>query len=377
MVTKARPNKSPRFGLLRGARGWYKHVPGKGTQYVCSTSIAPTGEMADAEWIARFPKLAEIRVVAVGSMTVEDVLDAWLNDPHMETLSPHTTSFYRWVAKRFAEVVGKHTLAGRLTISHARAYANAIGDVAPTTRKNRLVYAKQAMEWAAKHGYVTPDFWGDAFEPPSKKAHRDANTVRQATKGSREFTPDELQTLIDKADKVTSHYPLKLWTLLGINGGLGQSDIDAMTRHHIEGDRLVFPRPKTGIKRIIPLWPETAAALNAWLAKVPPERDKLFTSVTGKELHGAKTLNIVTKEFKRLCDALGVKAKGHYSLRRTFRTIADELPDQHAVDLIMGHEPQITGRSYVQSVNHARLVAVTDHVRNVVMKPSTADGSAG
>jgi ribosomal protein S14 len=58
-----------------------------------------------------------------------------------------------------------------------------------------------------------------------------------------------------------------------------------------------------------------------------------------------------------------VMPRGFYTLRRTFRTIADESGDQHAVHLIMGHTlPGMSG-VYVQRISSDRLRTVTEYVR--------------
>jgi hypothetical protein len=43
-----------------------------------------------------------------------------------------------------------------------------------------------------------------------------------------------------------------------------------------------FPRPKTGIPRRCPLWPETAAAIRELLAKRPAPRGTLVELADGK-----------------------------------------------------------------------------------------------
>jgi integrase len=54
---------------------------------------------------------------------------------------------------------------------------------------------------------------------------------------------------------------------------------------------------------------------------------------------------------------------GFYTLRHTFRTIADEAKDQPAADFIMGHEVAHMSSVYRETISDERLKAVTDHVR--------------
>ena len=68
----------------------------------------------------------------------------------------------------------------------------------------------------------------------------------------------------------------------------------------------------------------------------------------------------------------GRKGLGFYTLRHTFRTVADEAKDQPAADYIMGHEvPHMSG-VYRETISDARLRAVADHVRAWLFSLSAA-----
>jgi integrase len=59
----------------------------------------------------------------------------------------------------------------------------------------------------------------------------------------------------------------------------------------------------------------------------------------------------------------GRKRLGFYTLRHTFRTVADESKDQPAVDFIMGHVVPHMSAVYRETISDARLRGVADHVR--------------
>ena len=75
----------------------------------------------------------------------------------------------------------------------------------------------------------------------------------------------------------------------------------------------------------------------------------------------------LAKEFGKLLRALQINGRtglGFYTLRHTFRTVADESKDQPAVDFIMGHEIPHMSAVYRETISDARLKAVTDYVHN-------------
>jgi integrase len=71
--------------------------------------------------------------------------------------------------------------------------------------------------------------------------------------------------------------------LLGINAGLGNSDVAnlRMSALDLDNGRLDYPQPKTGIMRRCLPWPETTAALKEAIArrarpKNPADADLVF-----------------------------------------------------------------------------------------------------
>jgi integrase len=147
---------------------------------------------------------------------------------------------------------------------------------------------------------------------------------------------------------------------LGINAGFGNTDVSTLPTKvlDLEGGWVTFARPKNGIPRRAPLWPETAAALREVVVK----GERLAFSMKCK-----RRGNAVTRAFGRLLRRLKINGRrrlGFYSLRHSFRTVADNTKDFPAIRLVMGHssDGQIDG-TYVERIDDARLQAVTDHVR--------------
>src|SRR5207249_1293600 len=73
----------------------------------------------------------------------------------------------------------------------------------------------------------------------------------------------------------------------------------------------------------------------------------------------------ISYEVGKRLRALGINGReglGFYTLRHTFRTVADEAKDQPAADYITGHEVPHMSAVYRETISDARLKAVTDHV---------------
>src|SRR5262249_28787727 len=182
------------------------------------------------------------------------------------------------------------------------------------------------------------------------------------------FSRSEILLLLDKAKQ-----PMKAMVLLGVNCGFGNADCGQLplSAVHLNTAWINFPRPKTGVDRQCTLWPETVAALEEALACRPTPKeagDAGLFFLTSKRASWFKAKNDVpiSKEFAKLlkeCDLVTGKGRNFYTLRHTFRTVADEAKDQPAADHIMGHEVPHMSSVYREGISDARLVAVADHVR--------------
>jgi len=226
-----------------------------------------------------------------------------------------------------------------------------------------------------------PIRYGKAFERPSAARKRKSRRATELANGKRLLDASEVRALLAAAQG-----PLRALVLLGINGGLGNTDCANLPISAVDWEKAVieFDRPKTGIERVVPLWPETLQALQEVLATRPRPADKeaeknLFLTAAGEpflrqRIHRAEdgtvekivTIDSAGDQFDRLLRNLGLKRKGigFYTLRHTFRTWADEVRDQHAIHRIMGHTiPGMSG-IYVEEISLERLRAVVEHVRH-------------
>ncbi|MFL5242421.1 MAG: tyrosine-type recombinase/integrase [Gemmataceae bacterium] len=235
----------------------------------------------------------------------------------------------------------------------------------PVTLGNVIQRIRVVFKFAWDNGLIErPVRYGQGFKRPSRKVLR----VDRAKKGPKLFTADEIVRLLGAAG--TS---MRAMILLGINGGFGNADCGHLPvlALDMEQGKVDFPRPKTGIPRRCPLWVETVQAIRESLANRPDPKKEDYAGlvfITKYGLPWAKDSadQTLAKEFGKLMRGLGIngrKGLGFYTLRHTFRTVADESKDQPAVDFIMGHELPHMSSVYRETISEVRLKAVTDYVR--------------
>ena len=225
-----------------------------------------------------------------------------------------------------------------------------------------------------------PMRFGSDFSAPSASAKRKSRRTSVEAYGKRLLQPEQILALMNEAS-----VPLRAMIFLGINGGFGNTDCARLKKQVLDFDEAVIdsPRTKTGIDRVVPLWPETVNAIAAAIQQRPAARQEeydnhVFLTRQGQpwvrerihEENGAVTkivpLDALGQAFSKLLCKLEIKRKGlsFYALRHSFRTWADECNDQHAIHRIMGHEIPGMAGLYVEEINLKRLRAVTDHVRS-------------
>ncbi len=281
-------------------------------------------------------------------------------------LSPLTWGDYKTACDEVIAAFGKQRLVSDL---RADDFAILRRQMAQKWGLQRLCKTIQFVRCVVRYAFEAelidrPVRSGPDFKRPSKKDFR----IDKAKKGAKLFSTAEVREVLDAAGP-----HLKAIVLLGINAGLGNSDCGQLplSALDLESGILDFPRPKTGIARRCTLWPETIAAIRESLARRPtPKNDEhaglVFLTRCGDSWHTGTTDGPLSREFSKLLRKLGINGRaglGFYTLRHTFRTVADEAKDQPAADLIMGHEVPHMSSCYRETISDERLKAVTDHVR--------------
>jgi integrase len=314
-------------------------------------------------------------------LAVKDVANHYLNAKMEQRdsgeLSPRTFNDYKLIIDGLVAGFGKGRLVADLGPSD---FASLRTKLSKTNGPARLSVIVQVIRSAFKFAFDSdlldrPVRTGPQFKQVNKKTMR----LHKAKQGVKLFSAEEIRALVEGALVVGKDGPqlvqpcpqLKAMFLLGINCGFGNSDCGRLPLSAINLDTgwVNFPRPKTGLPRRCPLWPETVQAIKDALAARPepknPDNNGLVF-VTPKGLPWATNQNhsAVGWATAKLLRRLGINGhRNFYTLRHTFRTVADESRDQPAADHVMGHEVAHMSVVYRERISDERLRAVTDYVR--------------
>jgi integrase len=310
------------------------------------------------------------------AVTVKDVANAFLN--HKKSLldagelSPHTWAKYRTAADLVVGHLGKNRLAADVGPDDFAALRKLMAKRWGVYRLGDMIQHVRSIFKHAHAAGLLPlaASFGPGFARPSKKVQR----LHRGQQGAKLFTADEVRRMIAAAT-----VNVRAMILLGVNCGFGNSDCGNLPLAAVDLDAAMidFPRPKTGLARRCPLWPETVQALREVLARrSPPKHDedaaRFFLTRCGGSWAKDEYTSPLVLEMRKLLKALGINGRkrlGFYTLRHVFRTVADEAKDQPAVDFIMGHEVPHMSSVYRETISDERLKAVADHVHAWLFPP--------
>jgi integrase len=400
-----KPNKPhPDFPLFPHAtKRWAKKIRGKlhyfGPWEDPDGALQKYNEQKDDLHAGRKPRDTSTGV------TVKMLCNEYLN--HKQTkldageLSPRTWKNYKETADLLIAQFGKGRLVADLRPDDFAELRNAMTKKwGPVRVRNYIQQSRSVFKYGLDAELLaTPVRFGPGFACPTRKTLR----LERVKKGPRMFESHEIRAMVDGTlvpgrdgpGLVQPTASLKAMILLGVNCGYGNSDCGTLplSALDLKTGWVNYHRPKTGITRRCPLWPETVAALKAVLEnrkepKDPEDAELVFITALGLswfkgtiKSEGVKqdqldeqlkslSDNPLSKEMRKLLNALGLGGnRNFYALRHTFETIGGEAKDQVAVDHIMGHSRDDMASHYRERISDERLKAVTDHVRKWIFIP--------
>ncbi len=362
---------------------WVKKIHGK-SRYFGAWAVPDPGDEKAKVALQRFLEFmrhadnpadtkgqSTVRAIQPQDLTINEVVNSFVTEKHKSTergeLSARQFIEYRNLGELILKVLGKDRRIADLTPADFGTLRSRLPG-GPVRMGNEIVWCRSIFRWATDN-YAIPIRYGSQFDKPSRRL------VRGATTPKTPFRAEEIRAVLDKANPT-----VKAMVLLGINCAFGQTDCATLSATAMKADIgvLDFERHKTGVRRVAPLWPETVQALCGYTRLSPEHPELFFVTRWGNpwvhdEVHldkydTAKTVvrcDGVKTEFDKAQVAAGMKPRGFYLLRHTFRTIADETCDTNAIRCIMGHAFPGMDEFYLHlhGTSTDRLRRVSDHVR--------------
>jgi len=385
------------FPLYPHATGrWAKKVRGK-THFFGTTRGDEDGQKALARWKEQQDDLRAGRVPRSkdeAGLRLADLCNKFLAGKRIDQsagrLSPRTYVEYARTCGLLIDIFGRDRLVSDLGPVDFETLYNKLSDKhGLTTIGREVTMVRSVFKYGLEMDLLDKAVkFGPRFKSPSKTDKRKLRGKNKREHGARVFTAEEIRRLIEAAPA-----QLRAMIFLGINGGLGNSDLANLPKSalDLDGGWIDYPRVKSGIDRRVPLWPETVAALRAVIgktikAKDAADADMVFLTRTGqrwvrydlieKENEAGKLEvtgradDAVAKAFAKLVRELDIYRRGlsFYTLRHNCETIGGGCRDQVAVDQILGHCDNTMSAEYREHVEDERLRAVVDHIRSWLLE---------
>lgn len=367
----AKPSKPyPDFPLFPHAtRRWAKKIKGRliyfGPWDDPDAALAKYVDERDAWFAGRNPR----KNCRTDGLSLRDLANWFLTSKERKLAAGDmvrvTFALHHRTCRKLLAHFGGDRLVEDIQPSEFDEYREALAaQLAPASLRGEIIRSRGVFKFATTEGLLPrPVSFGASFVGPSAKVL----LQDRHNKGVMMFEADEIRKLIDAAD-----VHLCVIIHLGANAGFGPHDVGRLPESAVDLDSgwVNYPRPKTGILRRVPLWPETIKAIRESVQQRREPRQEankglLFVTPRGLAWADERSSSAVTGRFGKLMreNDLYRPGRNFYGLRRGFETIAGESIDQVAVDHIMGHSKGDMASVYRQRISDERLIAVVEHVR--------------
>jgi len=240
---------------------WCKKVKGK-LRYFGKVKEDPEGTTAIQLWLDQKDDLLAGRTPrrTAGGLTVWELTQRFLTFKKdrldNNEIGARMFAEYKATCERLDQQFGSNRLVADLAPDEfQKLRANIAKTWGPVRLGNEIQRVRSVFRYATESGLIDKAIlFGPGFKKPSAK------TLRQnrAARGMLLFTPMQIRKLIQAASP-----NLKAMILVAINGGLGNTDVAQLPIAAVDlvTGWLNYPRPKTGMPRRVPLWPETIQGL--------------------------------------------------------------------------------------------------------------------
>ncbi len=227
--------------------------------------------------------------------------------------------------------------------------------ISPWTAKSRLDIVKLMIKWGYQMALIET--------LPRNLDGYAKITIPEPTVNR--FSREEINTLYSAASERT-----KMFMLLGLNCGMGQTDISSLRNSEIQmsENRIVRKRTKTGIHCEFALWPLTVEMLKIHGNLDGKPNDRVFLSKSGHPLvreyfvdDKFKRTDAIRSAFFRLMKKTKVpNHRGFYSLRKTAASEVEKIDDS-TTSMFLGHSEKGLMKRHYAERDWARLdMAITE-----------------
>ena len=208
------------------------------------------------------------------------------------TRRPNVWSLH--AARRGSSMISTTTTSRRSAKSVSTIWARPAGQHHPTHQEH--------FQFAFDSGRIVRPVRGADFNKPSKTKLRTHRKAKQAKYGKRMFEPEQIRALIDAANPA-----MRAMIYLAANCGYGNNDCAMLpfSAVNLKTGFVDFARPKTGVDRRCPLWPETVKAIREAIVARPTPKSVdhaqlIFVTKSGGSWHKKTNDNPVSREFGKL-----------------------------------------------------------------------------
>lgn len=291
-----------------------------------------------------------------GKLRVSDLVDLWLEAKAQEVSIGHirdvTFDKYKHVAVFISDEIGSRRVDLVKPSEFRQLQVAAASRWGYHKQRDLVSITRMIFGWGVDEDAINPVRIPKSFRKPLRPSEGSSD---DASDDKYTWTPDDIRgarTALLASQASWGEAAL----LLGINCGLGNTDVSGLEWRHIEEveGQLVLkkPRAKNGRARMIPLWNMTVSALG------PRGEGRILTTRTGLPLVGTARRDALGQTFRR------VTGKPFYGLRHMFMTIGSQVGDSEAVRFMMGHAPRDMADHYILSPawSMSRLMKITEHI---------------
>lgn len=345
--------KQKKIGKLKDSPLWFHAASGQWCKKI-KQKVVYFGKDHDAalkQWAEHKDRLlAGLPIVENRSPSITELANLYIDAiKRRAAVDGLSRTYIKTVEERLGKVIsitGRNAKLQGYTIAEWENLRILLGrnrdgsESAPNTLGNRIEMVRLLCHWSNEQSYTTIKIPSTFCKPQRKVVRRFRNEKRKSLWISRE----DIRKLIENADVTT-----KPVILLGINCGLGASDIARIRHDDIDLDAkevwLTIARQKTETIRHLYLWPETVQALREYdavrpvLALHPKYNDRLLLTHHRRpwvDNDGDR----VGPMLRRLRERAGIVSDvSHYALRRSLLTAVINLGfHERIAKQIAGHE---------------------------------------